>query len=193
MIRAVLLASLLACAPVAMAVPEMAPAQIALGDGDMLEVVGDWTLLAPGSDGARTRGTRLTRHGAGLDKVWIIEGLRPGQAIVEASFDTRDGPKLSDARPFGETQAAMLLAGSYTALNWMASGTVDVSALPPSHAFEIQVRADLTDALGNARVTRALARQGEDGRVDLIIIAAEASLYWPRIEADALAMLAALQ
>lgn len=173
--------------------PELAPTQIDIGGGDVMDVIGDWTLLPDRSDGARTRGIRLTRHGPALDQVWIIEGLRPGQAIVEASVDTRDGPKLSDRRAFGETEAAILLAGSYTALGWMASGALDVTALPQEHAFAYDVRATVTDALGNKRITQALARQGDDGRVDLVIIAAEALIYWPRIEADALAMLDALQ
>lgn len=144
-------------------------------------VLGDWTHLRDSADGRATRGQHLTRHGLSLDRVWVIPDVRPGQRIVEASELTRDGPEWSAGDLKGFMEGSLWALG-YGGVSWQDMPAAGNGDWGPLVAF-------------NTVTDRGLAYRGalrariKASGLDLVVWCAEAGVYAPRTEADALAML----
>ena len=161
--------------------PDISPSILKFEAQAPLSIRGNWALLEGEHDGRRTRGRHLTRHGEMLDRVWLVEGVRTGQRLVEASEDTRDGP------PYSGRDLQDLVQGSLWALGY---GGVAWDSPPDAGGGVWGVRARFItvndDGLEYSGAMRA--RQRGD-RLDLAIWIAESGVYAPRIEADADAIL----
>lgn len=167
-----------ASAPVA-----LAPAQIEIA-GQTASLSGPFTRL-PASP--VYQGKRLTRLGHEVDLIWIIEGARPGQRLVEASADTADGPVLDALE--GDLPSGFILetlkAAGYG--HGDPSGPVQLSPLwSPGESFR------LATPSGLSYVAEVRTRERE-GRLDLVIAVAVESPVASAIRADQSALLSSLQ
>lgn len=143
------------------AAPRLAGPTISIGGAETLPLPGAWTRL---QDGPVHRGERLTRLGSQMDLIWLAEGLRPGQRIVEASLETRDGPFL-EAIDGASVEAFALASLQAAGYGYAAPGdTVDLVdgkwSLVGEHALRTHS--------GLTHVARLNARQRGE-RIDLLI------------------------
>lgn len=167
--------------------PQPAPGQLTFA-GQQISPPGGWAFLADGVDGRRTRGVQFTRHGTGLDLVWIAISLKPGDRLVEASADSQDGP-VWDGKPTPDTLGSFLeetlsALGYYGFSDPLTAVQVDGSWSPQT-PFSVRT--------GRGLVYNGEFRTRIEGdRLDLALWLAEAEIYAPRVEADASGILTQL-